>query len=119
MQVDGTTTYVTWNRDGRTVEADNRGGSFASHTFNTAGIQNARPRVATSSGSVSVGWTAPGSTSFRAFVAKRVGSTWTGGYASPASATALQFLEGVAPKGGKATAVILSNGSRLYATKEA
>ncbi len=119
VQVDGTTTYVTWNRDARTVEADNRGGSFASHTFNTPGIQSARPQVAISSGSVSVGWTAPTSTSFRAFVARRVGSTWTGAYASPASATRLQFLQGVAPKGGKATAVILSNGSRLYATKEA
>lgn len=119
VQVDGTTTYVTWNRDGRTVAADNSGGSFASHTFNTPGIQHARPRIAISSGSVIVGWTAPTSTSFRAFVAKRVGSTWTGTFASPASATRLQFLESVAPKGGKAAAVILSLGSRLYATSEA
>jgi hypothetical protein len=119
VQIDGTTSYVTWNRDGRTVAADNRGGPFASHTFNTPGIQQARPRIAISSGSVSVGWTAPTSTSFRAFVAKRVGATWTGTYASPASATQLQFLQGVAAKGGKATAVILSMGSRLYATKEA
>lgn len=118
VQVDGTTTYVTWNRDGRTVAADNRGGSFVSHTFNTPGIQSARPRIAVSSGNPVVGWTAPAGPSFRAFVAKRVGSTWTGTYASPASATRLQFLEGVAPKGGKATAVILSFGSRLYATSE-
>jgi hypothetical protein len=119
VQVDGTTTYVTWNRDGRTLAADDRAGSFASHIFGTPGIQSARPRIAISSGTVSVGWTAPASTSFRAFVAKRVGSTWTGTYASPASATRLQLLQGVAPKGGKATAVILSNGSRLYATNEA
>jgi hypothetical protein len=118
VQVAGTTTYVTWNRDGRTVAADNAGGSFASHTFNTPGIQSARPRIAVSSGSVSVGWTAPAAASFRAFVARRVGSTWTGTYASPASATRLQFLQGVAPRGGKATAVILSLGSRLYATSE-
>jgi hypothetical protein len=119
VQVNGTTTYVTWNRDGRTVAADNGGGSFVSHTFNTPGIQHARPRIAVSSGSVTVGWTAPTSASFRAFVAKRIGLTWTGTYASPASATRRQFLEGVASKGGKATAVILSLGSRLYATNEA
>jgi hypothetical protein len=119
VQVDGTTTYVTWNRDGRTVAADNGGGSFASHTFNTPGIQQAPPRIAVSSGSVSVGWTVQTSVPFRAFVARRVGSTWTGAYASPSSATLPQFLQGVAPKGGKATAVILSIGSRLYATNEA
>jgi hypothetical protein len=118
VQVNGTTTYVTWNRDGRTVAADNGGGSFVSHTFSTPAIQNARPQIAVSSGSVAVGWTVPTGASFRAFVAKRVGSTWTGAYASPASATRFQFLQGVAPKGGKATAVILSIGSRLYATSE-
>jgi hypothetical protein len=117
VQVDGATTYLTWNRDGRTVAADNRGGSFVSHTFNTPGVQNAGPRIAVSSGNLFVGWTAP-ATSPRAFVAKRVGSTWTGTYASPASATRVQFLEGIAPRGGKAVAVILSIGSRLYATNE-
>jgi hypothetical protein len=119
VQVDGTTTYVAWNRDGRTVAADNRAGSFASHTFNTPGVQNVPPRVAVSSGSVSVGWTAPTSTTFRAFVARQAGSAWTGTFASPASATRRQLLEGIAPKAGKATAVILSLGSRLYATNEA
>jgi hypothetical protein len=119
VQVDGTTTYVTWNRDGRTVAADNSGGSFVSHTFNTPGIQNARPRIAVSSGNLAVGWTVPTTASLRAFVAKRVGSSWTGTYGSPAAATLPQVLQGVAPKGGKATAVILSLGSRLYATSEA
>ena len=117
-QVVGTTTYVTWNRDGRAVAADNGSGSFASHTFNTPAIQHARSRIAVSAGSVVVGWTAPTTTTFRAFVAERVGSTWTGTYASPTSATRLQFLQGVAPRGGTATAVILSLGSRLYATTE-
>jgi hypothetical protein len=113
----GTTTYVAWLRDDRAVAADNGGGSFASHTFNTPAIQHGPPAVAVSSGSVVVGWTVP-TTPFRAFVAKRVGTTWTGTYASPASATREQFLQGVAPRGGKATAVILSLRSRLYATTE-
>jgi hypothetical protein len=116
-QVVGTTTYVTWNRDGRAVVADNRGGSFTSHTFATPAIQNARSRIAVSSGTVVVGWTAPTSSAHRAFVAARVGSAWTGTYASPAT-TRFQFLQGVAPKSGKATAVIVSLGSRLYATTE-
>jgi hypothetical protein len=118
VKVVGTTTYVTWNRDGRTVAADNAGGTFAtSHTFGTPAMQNHRPRVGVSGGSVFVGWTVP-TTAARAYVAKRVGGSWTGTYASPASATALQLLQGVAPRGGKATAVILSFGSRLYATRE-
>jgi hypothetical protein len=117
-QVVGTTTYVAWLRDGRAVAADNGGGSFASHTFRTPAILHGPPAIAVSAGNVVVGWTAPTNTSFRAFVAKRVGTTWTGTYASPASATRLQFLQGVAPKAGKATAVILSLRSRLYATTE-
>jgi hypothetical protein len=117
-QVVGTTTYVTWNRDGRAVAADNGGGSFVSHTFNTPAIQHARSRIAVSAGTIVVGWTAPTATTFRAFVAERVGSTWTGTYASPSSATRLQFLQGVAPRSGRTTAVIVSFGSRLYATTE-
>ena len=117
-QVVGTTTYVTWNRDGRAVAADNGGGSFVSHTFNTPAIQHARSRIAVSAGTIVVGWTAPTATTFRAFVAERVGSTWTGTYASPSSATRLQFLQGVAPSSGRTTAVIVSFRSRLYATTE-
>jgi hypothetical protein len=117
-QVVGTTTYVTWNRDGRAVAADNGGGSFVSHTFNTPAIQHSRSRIAVSAGTIVVGWTAPTATTFRAFVAERVGSTWTGTYASPSSATRLQFLQGVAPSSGRTTAVIVSFGSRLYATTE-
>jgi hypothetical protein len=102
------------------VVADNASGSFVSHTFLTSGNQNPGfgPRVAVSSGNLFVGWTAGGSPRPRAFVAKRVGSTWTGNYASPTSATRTQVLAGVAPNGGLATAVILSFGSRLYATNE-
>jgi hypothetical protein len=118
VQVVGTTTHVTWNRDGRTVAADNGGGGFVSHTFGTPASQSDRPRIGVSSGNVVVGWSTP-PTPVRAFVAKRVGGTWTGAYASPTSATRLQFLQGVAPRGGMATAVILSFGSRLYATNEA
>jgi hypothetical protein len=120
VKVVGTTTFVTWNRDGRTVVADNAGGAFTtSHTFGTAASQSNPPRVGISGGNVFVGWTTPPAGGpARAFVAKRVGGSWTGGYASPAAATAPQFLQGVAPRGGKATAVILSLGSRLYATSE-
>ena len=117
VQVLGTTTYVTWNRDGRTVQANNASGTFLSHTFNTPAAQNHRPRIAVSPGNLVVGWTVPTSTSFRAFVAERVGSSWTGAYASP-SVTRLQLLQGVAPRSGTATAVILSFRSRLYATTE-
>jgi len=121
VQVAGTTTYVTWNRDGRTVVADNGGGAFASHTFNTPGNPNFgfSPRVAVSAGTVVVGWTTVGTSPRpRAFVAERVGSAWTGTYASPSAATRTQILVGVDPVGGLATAVILSLGSRLYATNE-
>jgi hypothetical protein len=118
VQVVGTTTHVTWNRDGRTVAADNGGGGFASHTFRTTASQSNRPRLGVSAGNVVVGWTTLAAPA-RAFVASRVGGAWTGAYASPASATRQQLLQGVAPTGGKATAVILSVGSRLYATNEA
>jgi hypothetical protein len=118
VKVVATTTYVTWNRDGRTVVADNAGGAFTtSHTFAAPAMQNHPPRIGVSGGSVFVCWTVP-TASARAYVAKRVAGSWTGAYASPAAATALQILLGVAPRGGKATAVILSLGSRLYATRE-
>jgi hypothetical protein len=51
-------------------------------------------------------------------VAKRVGTTWTGAYASPSSATREQILVGLTPRAGLATALIISFGSRLYATNE-
>jgi hypothetical protein len=117
-QVVGTTTYVTWLRDGKAVAADNGGGPFTSHTFNTPAILNGPPSIAVSSGTVVVGWTAPTSTSQRSFVAERVGSTWTGVFASPSSATRLQVLANVVPQTGTTTAVIVSFGSRLYATTE-
>jgi hypothetical protein len=116
VQMSGTTTYVTWNRDGRTVQANNASGSFLSHTFATPAAQNHRPRIVASPGHVVVGWTTPGP--FRAFVAERVGTTWTGATASPAGVTRLQLLQGVSAAGGVATATILSLGSRLYATTE-
>ncbi|HEU4896107.1 MAG TPA: hypothetical protein VFX88_00890, partial [Actinomycetota bacterium] len=116
VQMSGTTTYVTWNRDGRTVQANNASGSFLSHTFVTPAAQNHRPRIVVAPGHVVVGWTTPGP--FRAFVAERVGTTWTGATASPAGVTRLQLLQGVSAVGGVATATILSLGSRLYATTE-
>jgi hypothetical protein len=117
VQVAGTTTYLAWHRDGRTVVADNGSGSFLSHTFNTPAQLTALyvPRLAVSAGRIFVGWTTPDS---RAFVAKRVGSTWTGAYASPSSATRQQILVGLTPRAGLATALIISLGSRLYATNE-
>jgi hypothetical protein len=64
-------------------------------------MQNHRPRVGVSGGDVFVGWTVPTATSARAYVAERSGGTWTATYASPASATALQFLRGLAPGVGR------------------
>jgi hypothetical protein len=55
---------------------------------------------------------------YRTFVAARSGGVWAGAYASPSSATRLQFVVGLVPKAGKATALIVSLGSRLYATTE-
>jgi hypothetical protein len=114
-RVVGTTTYVTWVRDGRAVAADNTGGSFASHTFNTPAIPHGRPRTGVSGGKVFAGWTTG---AYRSFVAVRSGGVWTGAYASPSSATRLQFLVGMVPRAGKANALIVSVGSRLYATAE-
>src|SRR4051794_24007464 len=109
MRVAGTTTYVTWLRDGRAVEADDRSGHFVSHTFATPAIPHGRPKVAVSAGRVFAAWTTGGS---RTFVAVRSGTAWSGGYASPASATRLQFVVALVPRGGKATALTVSFGSR-------
>ena len=116
VQMLGTTTYVVWNRDGRTVEANNAGGSFVSHTFATPAVQSQSPRIVVAPGHVVVGWTTQASP-FQAFVAERVGTTWTGRVASP-SVPRLQFLTGVAASGGTATATIVSFGSRLYSATE-
>jgi hypothetical protein len=115
VEVVGTTTYLTWIRDGRAMAADNQSGRFVSHRFNTPAIPHGRPRVAVSSGIVYAGWTA---TVNRAFVAARVGGVWTGAYASPANLPRPQLLVGLAPSAGKATALIISFTSRLYATTE-
>ena len=117
VQMLGTTTYVVWNRDGRTVQANNATGTFLSRTFVTPAVQNHRPRIAVAPGHVVVGWTTP-SAPFAAFVAERVGTTWSGATASPAGVTRLQLLQGVSAAGGTATATILSLGSRLYAATE-
>jgi hypothetical protein len=114
-RVVGTTTYVTWLRDGRAVAADNQGGRFASHTFTTPAIPHGRPRTGVSSGVVFAAWTTGNN---RAFVAARAGRVWSGAYASPSSATRLQFVVGLVPRSGKTTALTVSFGSRLYATTE-
>jgi hypothetical protein len=116
VQMLGTTTYVVWNRDGRTVQANNASGAFLSHTFTTPAAQNHRPRLTVSPGHVVVGWTTAGT--FDAFVAERVGASWTGRTASPAGLTRLQILAGVAATGGTATATVVSFGSRLYSATE-
>jgi hypothetical protein len=117
VQMSGTTTYVTWNRDGRTVQANNATGTFLSKTFLTPAAQDQRPRIVVAAGQVVVGWT---TTSFprTAFVAERVGTSWSGRVASPAGLTRLQLLTGVAGVGGTATASIVSLGSRLYSATE-
>jgi hypothetical protein len=114
-QVVGTTTYLTWIRDGRAMFADNQSGRFVSHRFNTPAIEHGRSQVAVSSGVVYAGWTA---TVNRTFVAARVGGVWTGAYASPAGVPRFQFLVGLVPRAGKATALNISVTSRLYATTE-
>jgi len=116
VQVAGRTTYITWNRDGRTVQANNASGTFLSHTFVTPAAQNHRPPIAVAAGQVVVGWTTQAP--FRAFVAERVGTTWSGKVASPAGVTRLRLLTGVSARGGTAGASILSLGSRLYAATE-
>jgi hypothetical protein len=108
--------YVVWNRDGRTVEANNAGGTFLSHTFATPAVQSQSPRIVVAPGHVVVGWPAQ-SSPFQAFVAERVGTTWTGRVASP-SVPRLQFLTGVAAAGGNVTATIVSFGSELYSATE-
>jgi hypothetical protein len=114
-QVVGTTTYLTWIRDGQAMFADNQSGRFVSHRFNTPAIEHGRPRVAVAGGVVYAGWTA---TDNRTFVAARVGGVWTGAHASPAGVPRFQFLVGLAPSAGKATALNISLTSRLYATTE-
>jgi hypothetical protein len=111
----GTTTYLTWIRDGRAMFADNASGRFVSHQFNTPVIPHGPSHVAVSSGVVYGGWTA---TVNRTFVAARVGGVWDGAYASPAGVPRFQFLVGLAPRAGKATALNISVTSRLYATTE-
>jgi hypothetical protein len=111
----GTTTYLTWIRDGRAMVADNRSGRFVSHMFNTPAIEHGRPRVGVSSGIVFAGWT---TTVNRTFVAARVGGVWSGAYASPAGVPRHQFLVGLAPRAGKAMSLNVSVTSRLDATAE-
>jgi hypothetical protein len=112
----GTTTYVVWNRDGRTVEANNAGGTFLSHTFATPAVQHQGPRIVVAPGYVAVGWTTQASP-FQAFVAERVGTAWTGAVASP-GVPRLQLLTGVAAGRGTATATIVSLTSQLYSATE-
>ena len=114
-RVVGTTTYLTWIRDGGAMVADNQSGRFVSHRFNTPAIEFGRPRVGVSSGIVFVGWT---TTVNRTFVAARVGGVWSGAFASPAGVPRHQFLVGLVPSASKATALNVSVTSRLYATTE-
>jgi hypothetical protein len=114
-RVVGTTTYLTWIQDGRAMVADNRSGQFVSHRFTTPAIEHGRPRVGFSSGRVFVGWT---TTVNRTLVAVRIRGVWIGVYASPAGQAGRQFLVGLAPRVGKATALNVGLTSRLYATAE-
>jgi hypothetical protein len=115
VAVVGTTTYLTWIRDGRAMFADNQSGRFVSRQFNTPVIPHGPSHVAVAGGVVYAGWTA---TVNRTFVASRVGGVWDGAFASPAGVPRFQFLVGLAPSAGKATALNISLTSRLYATTE-
>ena len=115
VAVVGTTTYLTWIRDGRAMFADNQSGGFVSHRFNTPVIEHGPSHIAVAGGVVYGGWTA---TVNRTFVAARVGGVWTGAFASPPNLPRHQILVGLAPSAGKATALNISFTSRLYATTE-
>jgi hypothetical protein len=71
----GTTTYLTWIRDGRAMFADNQSGRFESRRFNTPVIPHGPSHVAVAGGVVYGGWTA---TVNRTFVASRGGAVWDG-----------------------------------------
>ena len=91
-------TYVAWQRDGAIVQADNAGGTFATHTFATHGVG---PKVGASGGRVFVGWTIGSSSSQQLFFAERSAGSWTG--------VVLASFPGVAAavlgQGGKARAI--------------
>jgi hypothetical protein len=115
VAVAGTTTYLTWIRDGRAMSADNQSGRFVSRRFDTPVMPHGPSHVAVAGGVVYGGWTAAVN---RTFVAARVGGVWDGAFASPAGVPRFQFLVGLAPRAGKATALNISMTSRLYATTE-
>ena len=104
----GVSTYVTWIRDGRAVEADNTGGAFASHTFLTPA--SFRPRVAASSGKVFVAWTTEAP---RVLFAERAAGTWSGVFLSDPPRPGMA----VTAPGGKATVLMLSS-LRLFARSQ-
>ncbi|MGS0685437.1 hypothetical protein ACVBEQ_09865 [Nakamurella sp. GG22] len=91
----GATTFVTWQRDGKIVQADNSTGSFVSKTFATPG---SGPKIGASFGKVFVGWN---TTTDTFFFAERSGGAWTGTTlgAFPGGAVA------VLGQGGKARAI--------------
>jgi len=114
VAVVGSSVLVAWNRDGRILAASRTGSATMTKSFAVPGLQHVRPRLAAFGGVVAVAWTGTG---YRSYVAERVGSTWSGTYATPVT-PGIQHLVGVATSGGRSTAISMFHGSRLVSTTE-
>jgi hypothetical protein len=108
----GSKTFVTWNRDGRTLAAYDSGSSWVTKSFLTLGIQHIAPRIDARDSTVAVAWTAVSGASYRTYLAELAGGTWTGSWASAPTA-ALQFLVAVGTQGNKSRAFTFTDGAAL------
>jgi hypothetical protein len=80
-------TWVTWNRDGLTVVADNAGGTFHSRTFGNTGFG---ATVAVSGSHAFVCWFAD--VADRVVIAERAGGVWSTGQVDGPSSAPLRVL---------------------------
>ncbi|HKE99410.1 MAG TPA: hypothetical protein VKG45_10825 [Actinomycetes bacterium] len=103
--------HAAWSRDdARVVHADDAGGTWSTHTFNTRGLA---PRVTASGPNAFVAFT---NLTGHPFVAVRRGpTTWTGSDLTP-TAGSFQEVVAITATGGVGTLLAASDGSdRLYA----
>lgn len=106
--VSGGVTRVTWTRDQAVLFADNTGGTFASRTLTSSGID---PTVALSGSNVFVAWYAPNAD--RVVIAQRASGVWTSGQLDSPSSRPLRVLA----QGTKARVVYDRNTSLLIRTQ--